>query len=205
MQASSYNELLSLGDADERFTGRADVFAQLVPVLAKYDFRFGVCLVHTHCKLDKGEIMLADGNVSEPVYAAPTDEGVFPDRWLASGEPYEFTKSPTPSPPASLVEDFKAAVGSHADVLGLWYAGTAPPNVYRIEYTEGRKNVTKDRGLDYDLSSLKESSVETGWLPGIEGGDPVMMRCWMVCDYLTTRAKPYHKGTKSHHNIPNSG
>jgi hypothetical protein len=203
MRASSYNELLSLGDADERFAGRTDVFARLVPLLAKYEYRFGVCLVHTHCKLDEGEIMLADGNISEPVYATPNDEGVFPDRWLASGEAYEFTKAVTPSPPAALVQDFKVTVGDYADVLGLWYAGDAAPNVFRIEYTEGRKNITKVRGLDHDLS--KESSMETGWLPGIEGGNPVMMRCWMLCDWLTTRGKQYHRNTQRHHHIPNSG
>lgn len=55
---ASYNTLASLGYADETFTNRQNIFEKVGSLLAAYP-AFGLCLVHAHCKLHDGEIMLA--------------------------------------------------------------------------------------------------------------------------------------------------
>jgi hypothetical protein len=52
--------------------------------------------------------MVASGHVSEP----QRDVLCYPECWLASGEPYEFTKELTVAPPAMLLTEFKAIIGN---------------------------------------------------------------------------------------------
>ena len=60
------------------------VLRALAMLSARYEYAFGLCLVHAHCKLAEREIMLARGNVSqpEPMEHAPT---FYPERWLSTG------------------------------------------------------------------------------------------------------------------------
>ena len=96
--ASLYNSLPSLEEATNKFTNRAHIFSKLASLLSKYEHKFGVCLVHVHCKLEESEIMVASGHVSQP----ECNVDCYPVCWLASGEPYEFTKEPIVTPPPEL-------------------------------------------------------------------------------------------------------
>ncbi len=98
-----YNGLSSVEDASYRLGNPKEILEKLTPVFEKYGDKFGVCLVHRHCTLDEGEKMVADGDISQP----ERDIECYPERWLASGEPYEFTRKPTESPPLELLEKFK--------------------------------------------------------------------------------------------------
>ncbi|KAG6367251.1 hypothetical protein INS49_001437 [Diaporthe citri] len=82
-----YNELPTLGDADERFSERENIFLSVRDLLAQYNHVWGLCLVHAHCKLEKDEVMLGRGNVSQPEVASNLGE-YYPERWLSSGTPY---------------------------------------------------------------------------------------------------------------------
>ncbi|EMD38034.1 hypothetical protein CERSUDRAFT_122837 [Gelatoporia subvermispora B] len=90
-----YNALPIVEDADARFQDREALFEKLAPLLAQYGNQFGICLVHAHCSIDEGEKMIAKEYVSEPLRDTPC----YPERWLASGEAYEFNINPTQSPP----------------------------------------------------------------------------------------------------------
>ena len=103
--AELYNTLPTLADAEERFTHREQIFVACRSLLAKYENNFGICLVHAHCNLSDGEIMLARGNVSQPEKISKLAE-YYPERWLSSGTPYEFTTRLTTAPPVALVEAF---------------------------------------------------------------------------------------------------
>ncbi|KAH0536514.1 hypothetical protein FGG08_006610, partial [Glutinoglossum americanum] len=114
-----YNTLPSLGDAEKRFLDREKVFAIVRNLLAMYENAFGLCLVHAHCTLAEDEIMLARDNISQPENVSSLKE-YYPERWLPSGEAYEFTTRPTISPPADLIKAFNDLT-SHIGVLGLYY------------------------------------------------------------------------------------
>ncbi|KAM3519317.1 hypothetical protein MY4038_009817 [Beauveria bassiana] len=103
--AHLYNTLPTLGHADDQFVNRDSVFEQLAELLAKYDNAFGICLVHSHCKLADGEIMLAKEDISEPVQLALIEQ-YYPERWLANGTAYEFSTRKTDDPPQDLVDEF---------------------------------------------------------------------------------------------------
>ncbi|CUA67874.1 hypothetical protein RSOLAG22IIIB_07566 [Rhizoctonia solani] len=173
--AEVYNSLPTVGAANAAFTDREAVFAKLAPLFAAYQFQFGVCLVHAHCKLQEGEAMVADGNVTRPVFDGPR----YPERWLADGTPYEFTREPTETPPPELIRDFQAIVGKDA-LLGLFHASrdqngkTAPDGKVWIEHTEGRDNIV-------ELIDRNEMAkhMETAWIPGTDS--PVTMACHSVC------------------------
>ncbi len=51
MDVDLYNNLPTLEHADSTFIHRAPLFAELGPLLSKYNNEFGVCLVHSHCFL----------------------------------------------------------------------------------------------------------------------------------------------------------
>ncbi|CAE6442725.1 unnamed protein product [Rhizoctonia solani] len=169
--ATIYNSLPSVEFASDAFKDRDATFAKLAPLLATYDFQFGVCLVHRHCEIEDGEAMVADGNVSRPVRGGPQ----YPERWLPDGTPYEFNQEPTKSPPAELVRDFQTIVGKDA-LLGLYYSGDnheeAPVPVGKtwFERTQGRDNIMEL----VDSDNLPEH-IETGWIPGAPA--PVTMTC----------------------------
>ncbi|KAJ7828798.1 hypothetical protein B0H13DRAFT_2117257 [Mycena leptocephala] len=145
--ASLYNSLPTIEEADKNFVDRTQLFSKLAPLLAAYEYKFGVCLVHAHCKLEEGEMMVASGYISEP----QKDLQCYPERWLASGEPYEFTTESTATPPAELFTEFRQL----------------------SEWTEGRKNITRV------VTENEPGDIETGWLPGT--ADLTTMVCVTKC------------------------
>ncbi|KAI1124892.1 hypothetical protein F5Y10DRAFT_284666 [Nemania abortiva] len=193
--APRYNALPTLGEADEGFANREPIFHTLAALLSQYNNIFGLCLVHTHCKLDEGEIMLAEGNVSRPVRVA--DSGLYyPERWLSNGEPYEFAVRVTDAPPKPLADAFDQIVKAAGlqRVLGLYHIDGGKDTVPMIEWTEGRKNLTRELTHDDRLAE----PVQTAWDFG--RGDPVTMACAMYCDVRMTRSgkKDVHKETRTH-------
>jgi hypothetical protein len=172
---SLYNSLPTIKEANKNFVDRTQLFSKLAPLLAAYEYKFGVCLVHAHCKLEEGEKMVASGHVSEP----QKDLQCYPERWLASGDPYEFTTEPTATPPAELFAEFKAVVGS-IGLLGLYAAGNNPRSEILQEWTEGRKNITRV----VTATEIGPGDIETGWLPGT--ADPTTMRCVARCEERNT-------------------
>ncbi|EJP65462.1 uncharacterized protein BBA_05793 [Beauveria bassiana ARSEF 2860] len=191
--ASLYNTLPTLGEADEQFVNREATLCALATLLAQYEYAFGLCLVHTHCKLAEGEIMLARGNVSEPelMEHAPT---FYPERWLSTGEPYEFTLRRTGKPPTKLVDEFQRIVkdAKLQDILGLYHIDGGGEMPAIIEWTEGRKNLTREIAADDKTGE----PIQTAW--DFARGDPVTMSCAIYCDQRTTRGASTHKGTRSH-------
>jgi hypothetical protein len=168
--ASLYNSLPTIKEANKNFVDRTQLFSKLAPLLAAYEYKFGVCLVHAHCKLEEGEMMVASGHVSEP----QKDLQCYPERWLASGDPYEFTTESTATPPAELFAKFKAVVGS-IGLLGLYAAGDKPRSGILQEWTEGRKNITRV----VTATEIGPGDIETGWLPGT--ADSTTMMCVVLC------------------------
>jgi hypothetical protein len=137
--ASSYNTLPSVEEANAKFSNRDEIFSKLGPLLAKYNSQYGVCLVHRHCDLQEGEVMVATGNISKP----EKDVQCYPEKWLATGEPYEFSKEPTVPPPEELFKEFQKIV-ENVGVLGLYFnRGEDIPVRVPIERTEGRQNITE--------------------------------------------------------------
>jgi len=169
----TYNSLPSIMEASSRFTDRDTIFAKLAPILSHYDHQFGVCLVHAHCALNPGEKMIATGNVSQPEDVTGATFAYHPERWLANGEPYEFTREHTASPPPELLTEFNKIVGN-IGVLGLYFAGVTSGEK-RLEWTEGRKNITK-----VISEPESEGHVETAWIPGTQ--DPVQFLCTSYCN-----------------------
>ncbi|KAI1106982.1 hypothetical protein F4804DRAFT_329728 [Jackrogersella minutella] len=193
--ASLYNSLPTLGEADEQFVNREAMLRALATLLAQYEYAFGLCLVHAHCKLSdttelaEGEIMLAAGNVSQPKLMEHTPT-YYPERWLSTGEPYEFTVRRTEKPPTELIEEFQRIVrdAKLQDILGLYHIDGEKDAPAIIEWTEGRNNLTREI-TDDDKTG---EPIQTAWDFG--RGDPVTMSCTIYCDQRTTRGSSVHKG-----------
>ncbi|KAI9814486.1 MAG: hypothetical protein M1832_005892 [Thelocarpon impressellum] len=190
--AGIYNTLLTLEEADLAFTKREPIFEAMTALLAKHDGSHGLCLVHSHCKLVEGEMMLATGNISQPVQSSDAVP-FYPERWLSSGMPFELTVRPTVEPPTALVAEFKRIVFEVGlqDVLGLYHMDGAKNAAPLIEWTEERENLTRD----LTEKDLLLNPVQTAWLFGRGTGDPVTMACTLYCDTRTTRSggKNVHK------------
>jgi hypothetical protein len=165
--AALYNSLPSVDAADKMFVNRDQIFSRLAPLLAAYDNKFGLCLVHRHCALEEGEMMVATGNVTQP----ERNVDCYPERWLATGEPYEFTRTPIPSPPRELFEEFQKIV--HAvDVLGLFYIQDEQRSGrVAVERTDGRKNI-----VELLPEGDSTNSISTGWLLGPDE-NPTLIAC----------------------------
>lgn len=149
-----YNQLPSIYDADSAFCDRERIFKKLAPVFAKYDPRFGLTLVHRHCKLRKGERMVARDHISQPEKMVTC----FPERWLATGEPYEFNARATISPPDGLLKEFREVVGD-IDVLGVCFISDEDRGLgLQVERTEGRKNITEV------VVTASSNQIPTCWL-----------------------------------------
>ncbi|KAG5294124.1 hypothetical protein I7I50_04757 [Histoplasma capsulatum G186AR] len=191
--ATLYNTLPTLEDAEKRFVEREKLFAAVGQLLAEYGNVFGLCLVHAHCILTDDEIMLARGNVSQPEKATSLVE-YYPERWLCSGEAYEFTTRPTTPPPAALLAAFNQLT-SHIGVLGLYHIDNEDKG-RMVEHTDGRKNILTPLS---EASAQLANHTETAWNLG--KGDPVTMSCMIVCDSRITRGSAAHKGTRSHYPI----
>jgi hypothetical protein len=166
-----YNNLPSIEEADERFLNREETFAKLAPLLAEFNHQFGVCLLHAHCKLQEGEKMIAQDNITQPELAPHVTH--FPDRWLPNGQPFEFTTVPTASPPAKLLTEFQKITGPDG-VLGLYYK---LDEKLEIEHTEGRKNIMQEIS-DSDMKGIDH--FETAWLPTTDGA-VVLAGCSKSC------------------------
>ena len=93
--------------ANSAFTDQEAIFEKTSALLASYDYKWGISLVHRHCRLADGEIMLTNGNITEPVYCSQTGL-MYPERWLSTGQSYEFTTRKTEKPPAALIDEFRA-------------------------------------------------------------------------------------------------
>ena len=142
----NYNILPDVLEAEKQFSDKERAFAAAQAVLAKYPEGFGICLIHGHSALGQGEILLANGDVSEPSKISETLD-FYPERWLTSGEPYEFTTRPTKLPTPALLEAFKTAMRGSTS-LGLCYPiledGEESPKP-RIEWTGGKRTLTRLR------------------------------------------------------------
>ncbi|KJA21292.1 hypothetical protein HYPSUDRAFT_42140 [Hypholoma sublateritium FD-334 SS-4] len=132
LEATAYNNLLDVDTATQLFTNRDEIFGKLGPVFQQYgNNKFGVCLVHRHCLLEEGERMVAKGNVSQPETNGPT----YPERWLATGEAYEFSHEETSLPSEELLSNFRRIIGD-IKVLGLCYVRNEEKDVVVLERTE---------------------------------------------------------------------
>jgi hypothetical protein len=160
-----YNSLPTVFDADSRFVNRDAVLTQLAPLLSKFQYQFGVCLVHAHCKVELGEKMIATGNVTQPEDAASFAAAYYPERWLSTGEPYEFTTTPTANPPAELLSEFHKAVAG-VGVLGLYFVGTPRVGSW-VERTEGRRNIMEP-AADNAEETPNQVMIQTAWVPKVE-------------------------------------
>ena len=191
--SSLYNKLPSLGEAEEKFADREEIFAAVSQLFARYNDKFGLCLVHAHCELAENEIMLATGKIAQPVQLSAVD-AYYPERWLATGEPYEFTSRPTETPPPDLLEDFRLLIGPR-EVLGLYFAGRNGGAV-EMERTEGRKNIMEDFIATGDVNNV----TETGWIfPSSGPNHQAQKVCVKYCDSRVTRSgTAHHKGFKPH-------
>lgn len=156
LEASSYNGLLDIDTAHKLFTNRDEIFGKLGPVLQQYgNNKFGVCIVHRHCQLEEGERMVATGNVSQP----ESDGPAYPERWLATGEAYEFSREETTSPSEELLENFRHIVGD-INVLGLCYVRDEKIDGVMLERTEDRSNITNIIPFD-----AVQNAITTAWYP----------------------------------------
>ena len=159
LEASAYNSLLYVDTADQHFPipVRDEIFAKLITVLQQYgNNRFGVCLIHRHCSLEEGERMVSDGDISQPQRDAPA----YPERWLATGESYEFSREKTTSPSEELLERFRTVIGD-IKVLGLCYIrDEETEGILRVERTEGRSNITA-----IVPSNAAPNAITTAWHP----------------------------------------
>ena len=192
--ATLYNDLPTLGEADERFTERTPIFAALDSLLDQYNNAWGACLVHAHCKLAEGEIMLGKGDISQPESALELAAvEYYPERWLPSGKPYEFTTRRTTTPPIDLIKAFNS-ITSNVGVLGLYHIDRTEKKKpgKRIERTEGRKNILAPY---MDLDEVNENA-QTETAGDLSSLDPVTMACnsVIVCDTRSTRTGGTHKG-----------
>jgi len=148
-----YNSLPSLKEAEKQFVNRDQIFSKLAPLLAAYGNRFGACIVHRHCTLEEGEMMVATENISQP----ERNVACYPDRWLATGEPYEYHRKPAPSPPQGLFEEFQKIVDG-MQCLGLFFVRDEGEGGVSLERTEGRKNI-----VEIVEASTPRKSITTAW------------------------------------------
>ena len=180
--AKLYNTLPTLQEADDSFVDRGKLFAALKTLLSEFGFAFGLCLVHAHCELEDDEIMLSRGRVSEPERVSEASQSCFPERWLASGEPYEFTTRPTTAPPAALLDGFRRLT-SDVKVLGLYHIDRVQQKADKmLECTQGRKNVLMEF-TDADQANAA-SHIATAW--DLSSFDPVTVSCSVIIYCIRT-------------------
>jgi len=177
-----YNSLPTVFDADKQLSqiDRDAVFSKLAPVLAKYQYQFDICLIHAHCKVEHGERMIEVGNITQPEDAASFGT-FYPDKWLSTGEPFEFTSTPTSDPPPELFTELSQITGG-INVLGLHFAGT-PRKGRWVERTEGRRNIWAPDTGDVTPGFVR---IKTRWLPRVECDGTVSVIDGGDCDHDCT-------------------
>lgn len=110
--------------------------------------------------------MVSTGNISQP----ERDVERYPLRWLASGEPFEYTQEVTHPPPRDLLDAFQTIVGG-VGVLGLFYVhDTYDCGKTVVERTEGRKNIVEV------TSQTSTDDIVTAWI-GVPCGISPVMSC----------------------------
>lgn len=156
-----YNTLPSLKQASQQLcslAGGPEPLLKSLGRLFKHFPQFGICLVHTHCKLEPGEKMVSTGRISEPKVIS--HEECYPERWLSNGYPYEFSSTPIVeggSVPQQLLDAFHSQLSSFngkdlTGLLGICYihnpdSNTGPEGAKLwedsiwMEKTEGRTNI----------------------------------------------------------------
>ncbi|KAF2966551.1 hypothetical protein GQX73_g7028 [Xylaria multiplex] len=130
----------------------------------------------------------------EPELAAELLE-YYLERWLPSGEAYEFMTQPTITPPATLAQSMHN-ITLRAGVIGSHHIDKESKQSGKvIERTEGCKNILSPY-TDEDRARI-EIQTETAW--DLSSLGPVTMTCnqIIICDSRTTRNGAVHKGTKS--------
>ncbi|KJA21278.1 hypothetical protein HYPSUDRAFT_55554 [Hypholoma sublateritium FD-334 SS-4] len=140
LEASSYNSLLDIDTANQLFINRDEIFEKLGPVLQQ----------------GRGEDGCEGENVSQPERDGPS----YPERWLATGEAYEFSREETTSPSEELLSNFRSIVGD-IKVLGLFYVRSEGIDGVMLERTEDRSNIT-------DIISpvdATQNRITTAWSP----------------------------------------
>ena len=183
-----YNILPDVLEANQQFRNQDKLFAAAEAVLAQYPEDFGICLIHGHGILTVGEIMLAQGDVAEPVHVSEIP-GFYPERWLTSGEPYEFTTRPTKMPGDALLEAFRVAMGDNTS-LGLCSPMREDSDALptpRIEWAEGRKIKTR---ILAD-GELVGNQIPTSWTLGICGARAGWY-CNIYCPSKTSKSDEGH-------------
>ena len=106
--------------------------------------------------------MLANGNITEPVYCSQIDLAN-PERWLSTSQPYEFTTRETEQPPATLFDEIRAIAGDAADLLGLYHIDLSEADTWQVEHTDGRKNIV-EKVTSQPVPS--PTVIEAGWVFG---------------------------------------
>lgn len=167
-----YNELPSIQTAYKKFSGNKDAtIASLIPLISKYNNKYGVALVHKHVVLEPGEVILSNANdVAEPVIAPAVHH---PERWLASGEAYEFSsKNVGDAPPPEFFSEFRKIVGDDTP-LGVFVVDKGASGE-KTEIIDGRKSILKPG----PPASNPEKYVPAAWVPGT---DIVYSNCYFIC------------------------
>jgi hypothetical protein len=163
--AALYNTLPSIEEADRRFINRGEIFSKLTPIIAPYADKFGVCLVHRHCALEEGEMMVSTGNISQP----ERNVQCYPERWLPTGEAFEFSREFSSAPPQELFTEFRNLVRD-IGVLGIFVVQEEDRKGELImEHTEGRQNIVTRGG-----TRSGSSGITTSWTLGKTG----WIKCW---------------------------
>jgi len=198
MSAALYNTLPSLQDASDRvfgvYGGLNKFLKHLAPAFASYLDDFGICLVHRHFTLQDEERMISSGVVSKPGVGVEC----YPERWLASGEPYEFSSEPTRELPVDLVKKFQERLHSYqagdvdgkkpiADFVGIYYIDKSrsgvsagpdsdstesqklPEDIIWLETTDHEGRASIVEPVSRNSDRLRSGN-PTGWTVGQEKG-----------------------------------
>lgn len=198
---ASYNKLSSIGAADKAFVDR-DILSKLHPLFSNHK-EFAICLLHRHCDLEDDEIMVANGNITQPErihrdgYPDLADGQVtvdigdgskriaYPGSWLSTGEPFEYTLDPTPPLPPQLYDGFKEIVEGANIVEGLLGICHVPEENWGqlfIEHTEGKNNIMEK--IDTD-TNMPDNSISTSWHPSCF---PSGVECTACCRCVHPKA-----------------
>ncbi|KAG6888388.1 hypothetical protein C0995_008709 [Termitomyces sp. Mi166 len=182
-----YNSLPSIQEANKMFRteDRPNIFAAVAEVLKRFEPVYALSLIHAHCTIVPGEVMVARGNVCQPEFIDPSD--CYPVCWLSDGL----------APPQELLEEFRERVGHYASVLGLAYKGPHMKDLETtshldLEHTLDRANITTPLAQPRDELG---DSVEAQWIPSCNDGVISALKCTQSCKPSSTRTGVHEKKT----------
>ncbi|KDR68924.1 hypothetical protein GALMADRAFT_145941 [Galerina marginata CBS 339.88] len=173
----SYNKLPSLLEANHLFTDRTTIFQELISqdVLGG-NGELVVTLVHRHASLERGEIMVTRGKVTEPEQADSARD-IFPSAWLANGQPFEYSvgRGPQGLDISSLLRRIESLPNlprfNGIAILGLRYIpGGCKENELCLEITHGRSSIAIP--IPYPLSLWL--AIPTCWHWHLRHPDPTI-------------------------------